>query len=392
MQVSSRAFVLLVAVLAACSAEHSRPTDSAAHGGGTGGARALGGGGAVATFAGGASAPPLPLAGRASASDIDASTATDGATSCATAEYEAKLRPLDMVVLLDQSGSMTEHEDRWTPVTSAIKRFVNAPESAGMGIGLQYFPLAGDEDVKCAGKTYAQPAVAVATLPGNAKAVVESIDAHYFTKDNCCDASEHQGTPTRPAMDGVIEYTQSWLAAHPERDAVILLATDGEPSKCDDNDVDDVSKVIAAAAAGTPSIKTYVIGIGDNDNLSDLAKAGGTGQDAFVVDGTGGMTEVQLLETLAKIRGATLRCDFDVPSSANSDPGNVNVQRATSGTSSTLVKVPQASDCAKATAGGWYYDSASARIQLCPDACREVLAAPAAKVNIVVGCAAVVLL
>jgi len=393
MPVPARASVLLIALLAACSAEHRRTEEPAASGGGAGGARPLGGsGGAVSTFPGSAGMTVLPLAGQGSASEADASVATDAGASCAKAEYEAKLRPLDLLVLLDQSGSMTEHEDRWTPVTSAIKHFVNATASAGMGIGLQYFPLAGDDDVKCEGKTYAEPSVAIAALPGNAKAMVDSIDAHYFTKDNCCDASEHQGTPTRPAMEGVVQYAQSWLKSHPERDAVILLATDGEPSECDDNDADDVSKIIGAAASGTPAIKTYVIGIGDNDNLSDFAKAGATGQDAFVVDGTGGMTEVQLLETLAKIRGATLRCDFDVPSGTNTDPGNINVERATSGSMSTLVKVPQPSDCARATAGGWYYDSATSRIQLCPEACREVLAAPMAKLNIVVGCAAVVLL
>jgi hypothetical protein len=153
-----------------------------------------------------------------------------------------------------------------------------------------------------------------------------------------------------------------------------------------------VSRVIDEAVQGKPALKTYVIGIGHEDKLGELAKAGGTGEGAFVVDGTGAQTEVQLLETLAKIRGATLRCDFDVPAGMGSDPTNINVQRGTGGTATTtLLKVPQAGDCAKAKVGGWYYDEASARIQLCPDTCRDVLAAPMAKVNIVVGCAAVLL-
>jgi hypothetical protein len=312
---------------------------------------------------------------------------------CAKAEYEATLRPLDLVVLLDQSGSMTEDDDRWTPTTSAIKRFVSAKESAGIGIGLQYFPLGKDDDEKCEAKTYAEPAVPVAVLPGNAKAMIESIDAHYFTKDNCCDAPEHDGTPTRPAIEGVYQYLQGWLQTHPERDAIVLLATDGEPSSvCDDNKIDAVSAVIDQAAKRTPSLRTYVIGIGHEDELEELAKAGGTGQGAFGVDATGAMTEVQLLDALAKIRGATLRCDFEIPSGTNSDPGNINVQRgAGAKATSTLVKVPNAGDCSKASAGGWYYDDASKHIQLCPDACREVLAETKAKVNIVVGCAAVLL-
>jgi hypothetical protein len=158
--------------------------------------------------------------------DEDAATADQ----CAKAEYEAKLRPLDMLVLLDQSGSMTEHDDRWTPTTNAIKSFVRAPESAGIGVGLQYFPLGKNDDDKCVGATYVKPSVPVAPLPGNAQAMIQSIDAHYFTKSNCCDAPEHKGTPTRPALEGVFEYLRGWLAQHPERDAVVLLATDGEPS------------------------------------------------------------------------------------------------------------------------------------------------------------------
>jgi hypothetical protein len=320
--------------------------------------------------------------------------APDAAASdeCATAQYEAKLRPLDMLVLLDQSGSMTEHDDRWTPTTSAIKSFVSSPESAGIGIGLQYFPLGKDDDEKCQGTTYADPSVPIAPLPGNAPAMIQSIDAHYFDKENCCDAPEHQGTPTRPALEGVYAYLRDWLAAHPERDAVALLATDGEPSECDANDIDDVGRVMSEAASASPSIATYVIGIGDEEDLAELATAGGTGQGAFTVDGTGGMTEKQLLETLNKIRGESFRCDFDIPAGMYSDPNLTNVETSiATRPPAKLVKVQTPDDCARATQGGWYHDDASKRIQLCPEACRAIRMEPSAKVNIVVGCAAILL-
>ena len=321
--------------------------------------------------------------------DEDASTAEQ----CATAEYEAKLRPLDLLVLLDQSGSMTEHDDRWTPTTNAIKSFVSSPESAGIGIGLQYFPLGKDDDEKCEGATYAEPSVAIAPLPGNAQAMIQSIDAHYFDKENCCDAPEHQGTPTRPAMEGVFAYLREWLAQHPERDAVALLATDGEPSECDDNDIEDVSRVMSEAASATPSIESYVIGIGDQEDLEELAAAGGTGQGAFAVDGTGGMTEKQLLETLNKIRGESSQCDFDSPSGMHADPNLTNVE-TTSPTRprAKLVKVGKPEDCARATQGGWYHEDNTKRIHLCPEVCKSIRTEPSLKVNIVVGCASVVLL
>lgn len=338
----------------------------------------------------GAAAGRGPLIDPSKADDADASTGDE----CATAQYEAKLRPLDMLVLLDQSGSMTEHDDRWTPTTKAIKSFVSSPESAGIGMGLQYFPLGKNDDQKCEGATYAEPAVPVAPLPGNAQALIQSIDAHYFDKEHCCDAPEHQGTPTRPALEGVFQYLRGWLAMHPERDAVALLATDGEPSECDSNDIEDVGRVMSDAAAGKPSLKTYVIGIGDEEDLDELATAGGTGQGAFAVDGTGGMTEKQLVETFNKTRGET-RCDFDIPAGTYSDPNLTNVE-TTSATKprAKLVKVPKPEDCERASrtgAGGWYHDDSSKRIQLCPEVCRGIRMEPSVKVNIVVGCAAVLL-
>ena len=382
----SRWLISLILVCACSSDEPQRSAPAAGSGGGAGGmvAATAGGSGAVTLPTGGAR-PPV------TGGDDDASV-PDG-MSCAKAEYSATFRPLDLLVLLDQSGSMVEDDDRWTPTTNAIKSFVNSKDSAGVSIGLQYFPLAGDEDVKCAGATYAKPDVPIAALPGNAKALVDSIDAHHFTQENCCDASEHDGTPTRPAMEGVLEYLRGWLQMHPERDAVVLLATDGEPSSvCDENEIEDVARVLEAAAKATPSLKTYLIGIGEEEELAELATAGGTGKPAFVIDGTGEQTEMQLLETFGKIRGETLRCDFAVPTGMNADPTNINVQRATGArAASTLVKVPAVADCPRATAGGWYYDRASDRIQLCPETCREVLAEPMAKVNIVVGCAAVLL-
>ena len=194
--VRSQYLLLLAISVVACSSDKStdRPNGSAAASGGTtGGSVSLSGGKGGNGFSN-PDTIPMSVAGNSSLGDDDASAPI----GCAKAEYEAALRPLDMLVLLDQSGSMTEHDDRWTPTTNAIKSFVNAPESAGIGIGLQYFPLGKDDDEKCLAKTYADPGVPLAPLPGNAKPMTDSIDAHYFTKDNCCDAEEHKGTPTRP--------------------------------------------------------------------------------------------------------------------------------------------------------------------------------------------------
>lgn len=107
-----------------------------------------------------------------------------GSETCASDTHQADAVPIAMYILLDQSGSMTLGQDRWTPVTSALKAFVGGPSLGGLGMGLQYFPLGAtktEDPVICQAGNYALPAVAVADLPANAGAVVASIDAHHFS-------------------------------------------------------------------------------------------------------------------------------------------------------------------------------------------------------------------
>jgi hypothetical protein len=53
--------------------------------------------------------------------------------------------PLDLYVMVDSSGSMTEltaaGTTKWDALRGAMTTFLNDPQSAGLGIGLQYFPL-----------------------------------------------------------------------------------------------------------------------------------------------------------------------------------------------------------------------------------------------------------
>ena len=101
--------------------------------------------------------PPAP--GRADGSGVDAPVlgGVDGGASrtevgavgpgaaCATATVQAERVPLDLYLMLDSSYSMLEETaatgvDKWTAVKAALNSFLTAPASAGMGVGLQYFP------------------------------------------------------------------------------------------------------------------------------------------------------------------------------------------------------------------------------------------------------------
>lgn len=66
--------------------------------------------------------------------------------SCAGDTQTAEPVPLDMYIMLDRSGSMLEatgvaNVNKWDAVTTGLSSFFAAPESAGLGVGMQYFPL-----------------------------------------------------------------------------------------------------------------------------------------------------------------------------------------------------------------------------------------------------------
>lgn len=338
---------------------------------------------------------------------LDASALSDGNASCATDTKAADQRPLDLYILLDQSGSMTKFTpNRWEPTVAALKDFVNGGRLDGVGVGLDYFPQAlgqmtsdiTDETVKCNPATYRNPSVPIALLPGNAKALTDSIDAHHFTSAES-DTVEHYGTPTTQALAGVYLYLADYESQHPDHAVVLLLATDGQPLICGPghygkaNDPDSVTAAIAGASAAVSSIKTYVIGIGpDVGNLDAWAVAGGTGQaHAFLVQ-IDALARQQFLSTLLSIRNLALPCDFAIPavSAGQLDPTKVNVQHTLTGSMPVhFTQVPDAAAC-QAGQSNWYYDDPAnpRRVVMCPAACAEL--GQGGKVEIVYGCKTVV--
>lgn len=90
------------------------------------------------------------------AGDLGGSFASSGAGAggqggeppiCAGTTVEGELIPLDMYIMLDKSGSMTDKTgfngsgpSKWDAVTAALKSFFDDPGSSGLGVGLQFFP------------------------------------------------------------------------------------------------------------------------------------------------------------------------------------------------------------------------------------------------------------
>jgi hypothetical protein len=390
-------------------------------GGGSGGSGGGGSGGGSGGFgsSGGASS------GSGSGGQLGGGDASTGPTSldgaCAATSSKGQQAPLDIYMMLDQSGSMGDMvaggTTKWAAVTSALNTFVMTPQT-GVSVGLQYFGLpagsSGDAGSctsgskctsaadcgggtcipivnlcicggggfgadSCNGPDYAKPAVEIAPLPGVASSISTSIGMHMPST----------ATPTSAALQGATQHASDWAKAHPGDVVIALLATDGDPTECDTN-ITNIGMIASTAAAATPKILTFVIGVGTSSaNLNAIAMAGGTGQ-AFIVDTTMNVNQ-QFLDALNMIRGTALGCSYQipVPKSGTPDYNQVNVQY-TSSPGAAPVLIPKVSDPSKCPASGdaWYYDNDSAptMIILCGSTCKSVLASSGGEVDVLLGC------
>jgi len=406
--------------------------------------------------------------------------------ACAKKISTAQPTPLDMYIMLDVSTSMLDltasQVSKWDAVKTAIESFIQDNDSAGLGVGLQYFPLqkpnaptscssnddCGDsgpcflkfcfnssnlypcqqnsdcvtadgsnagpcadialcsknqdyfcpnpngkceaadttEDlgtcqrltesvcqhtISCDVTQYSTPASPIATLPAAAAGLIASIDAQMPAGN----------TPTGPALAGAIKQASAWATANPDHRVVTVLATDGVPTECTPNAINQVAALAGDGVAATPSISTFVIGVfgpadvadGAPTNLNQIAIQGGT-EKAFIVDTQKDVTS-QFQTALDTIRGARLACKFPIPEPDAGDTLNyeqVNVTLTIGTQKNVVYYVEDAARC-DATTGGWYYDVkptatvSPSKILTCPSTCSAFQAAPSgASVGIALGC------
>ena len=357
--------------------------------------------------------------GDAGSSGSSGSSGNPDLAACATDKQQAKLAPLDLLVMQDTSGSMfgitSGVTTKWDSVKQAMASFMSDPSSAGIGIGIQFFPQFADgvpnsclADGECGagrrcitkvcsntankpcwgdgdctgngtcvaaqrcsliGDIICRPGIACQLNAGGGQIVNGGTCSSPLVRGICenqavsCTAGDYGAlvapiaplpasaagvnaafaaripngqTPTLSALTGAIDAARAHANANPGRVVSVILSTDGlpftgSPPACDDA----VASIAAAAAAGvngTPSIKTFVIGVfapseaaSATPTLNQIAAAGGTGTATIL--GTSATTVQDFIAALQKIRGASLPCELalPVPASGTPDYAKVNV-------------------------------------------------------------------
>lgn len=306
--------------------------------------------------------------------------------------------PLEQILDLLGVGQEPPTPPKWEFAIDGLRGFLGDPASAGIELGLRYFP----GDGQCDGSGYDVPSVPLAPLPGNLAQIEASLAAR----------TPAGGTPLEGALHGVTSYCLQLNAQRPDVSCVAVLITDGAAD-------DECSAQSAAALAGIAAdafaqgVPTYVAGMGGADLavLDTIGEAGGGDctRDAagFACDLTANATAFR--DALSGIRDRTrsvtrseprvdrivqvLPCEWEIPepeAGARFDPARVNVEVSTSVGAQALGNVTLEANCG--AEGGWYYDDASAptRIRACPGTCEQLRARPEAKVDLLFGCATLV--
>ncbi len=378
--INSLSFLALGLIVAGCSANSE---DGSPYGGtgNTGGSAAAGGSGATGGggSGGGTIEPDAGGGGDALPVNPEASADTvmpDGDT-CHAQSVDAEPFPLDMYVMMDQSGSMGAPvvltqpfgPTQWDAVKDAFVGFLSNSPPDGMSMGIQYFPLPvepwssipGCSGGSCpAGQT-------CATMDGAGEHCMTncSSDANCHVDSECmsfddgnggtikicsndtCNVGEYANpdvpigpipgvnsdiiasleahapmtmTPTAPALEGAIQYAKGWASQHPGHTTIVVFATDGMPTACTGGGVFPINEVKAIAADGLsddPAIKTFVVGVapaGMPNSLNNLhGIADAGGTGQAFIVQAGNGMADQLAAALEAIRGAFMLCEFQIP-------------------------------------------------------------------------------
>ncbi|MBK7581935.1 MAG: VWA domain-containing protein [Myxococcales bacterium] len=355
----------LLAAFAACGSE----ADEAP---GSGGAGAGGAGGITGIGSSGGTGGDL---------DTGLADAIDPDGGCFYTTEQGQSTPLHLFIAFDKSSSMSGFQ--WDAAKAGLIAFVKDPTSAGVDVGLKFFPRKPDSVEVCSQQAYMAPDAPFGLLPGNATAIEAAITS---------EVPNGLSTPTYPALGGAILKSIELAQNNPGHTAAVLLVTDGLPAgpaaSCqgvDPTSTQEISNLAAKGATFSSPVLTYVIGLpGVDQTFANAVALAGGSTSAILVSNTNVQKEFQ--DALAKVRGQALPCEYEVPEKVQKGEIAYNKVNAvfTHG-SGSAEKLLQTADCAKG--GGWYYSSTTPKkIILCPTVCAQAKADYLAKIEIQLGC------
>ena len=315
--------------------------------------------------------------------------------SCSTTTADARRLPVNLLIVLDRSGSMQE-SGKWVAAQNGLRTLLGRLDG-GIRVGLTMFPAPSGVGPADRAATYASPVVPIEALSANRSRLLSTLS----------NASPSGNTPMYCATEGSRNYYDAFTM---DGSRNVILITDGAPtSECTTAPMcqllppdfacllaqssvasNEVRVSVARGARGTPPIRYFIAGTPDASDtfLSDLAFTGNTARTPDCQRTTSchyrletGSFEADLSRALDDIRGRAVSCEFAVDADpARVDPTRVNVNVTAGGGAATVV--PRDVD----HNNGWDYSPGMRSVVLHGPACDRVLADDGAQVRIVFGC------
>ena len=314
---------------------------------------------------------------------------TCGPPTCAGTAVKANLKPVNMFIAFDKSGSM--QGARWNNSKAAFTAFFQDPQASGLNVALEFFGYSafGTADgcynnaaecgspTKCANAYVPLGALTAQPAPADAQ------ELKLVQSFNQAQLQPGGQTPALLAFQGCQQWAAGYSAGHPNEKQVCILVTDGEPNDCGAA----TGPFVTAAASGYAShgVLSYGIGIvGANPVILDAIAVAGHGQAYYV--GNANMTQ-DLINALNAIKGQALSCDLPLPGGTyNPADATVSYQPGNGGSPVVLAQVASAASCGPS--GGWYLDNPNnpTKITLCPVTCNTVKADLTGSVELYLPC------
>lgn len=352
----------------------------------------------------------VETAAQTSLLDADIRTVGDVVTidaGCATSTTRGKLRPSNLLLVLDRSGSMAcnlpedgqssqncaafpaalfqDQPTKWELTQKAVLNAVAILKEAGnVRIGVTLFPETG---TRC-------------TVAANPVLPITALDTDLEQRLGKLLASAVPGGETPLAGATILGYAhllEQMRAGTLDGDTFVVIVTDGYET-CKAGELPKLLNVDVPNALHGLFVRTFVIGVPGSDDgralLSEMAVAGGTAKDPTCTFGpqpTDGnchfdMTETadfsrDLLDALTLINSEVMSCSIDIPTAPNGGPVNLEeVNVVVNGISRSMVT---SASCGSAS--GWRYSDDLTTIQLCGETCHAAKQR-GAEVTVILGC------
>jgi len=303
------------------------------------------------------------------------SNETGSDTQCAalTVEADNQVQPSDIVIAIDQSGSMKQ-ETNW--VKDQLNGFAQQITASGIDVHV----------------------VVIAGKPGseNGFCVPAPLGSGSCPNDDALPALLHvnQHVDSHDALVRIVSaYPLYQQVLRPNASKHIVVISD------DDSDDMSAGKFHALVSSADPSFANYSFhAIASSSDKCPFAAEEGKEYKQLVAL-TGGVFGDLCLQNFQPvwdelstqvIAGATLACSWQIPAPPDGESyatDQVNVAATVDGQTTALGYVGDAAQCANVSQG-WYYDNPSqpTEILVCPTTCASLQAAQNAKVDISFGC------